>query len=75
MCCMHVQLISLYLLLSVYHVALITVNYMYLLRQLYQILSLYLPSPFSLLSLSLCLCVGISSMVTGRMTHMTSILS
>ena len=53
---MHVQLISLYLLLSVYHVALITVNYMYLLRQLYQILSLYLPSPFSLLSLSLSLC-------------------
>ena len=44
MCCMHVQLISLYLLLSVYHVALITVNYMYLLRQLYQI-SLSLPPP------------------------------
>ena len=67
MCCMHVQLISLYLLLSVYYVSLITVNSMYLLRQLYQIsLSLSLP---------LSLCVGISSMVTGRMTHTTSILS
>ena len=60
-------------LLSVYSVALIICTFSGNYHKLYQIpLSLSLPPS---LSSSPSLSVGISSMVTGRMTHMTNILS
>ena len=68
MCCMHVKLIRLYFLLSVYCVVLITVNSVP--SQAITINQVCLS-----LSLSLSLSLGTSFMVTGRMTHMTSILS